>query len=136
MNATQPRTIYAFDVEGRGGEPMLGNRRVFAVAAKGILDDMKIDDRGDLYVGAGDWIEVFNPGGLLIGRVAVPNGSTSGSVNVALGDGEVCYGLGVEKLLLAKLRDGNCTTGGGEEVVRDYEGFQLSLRYDTTLVYH
>lgn len=50
---------------------------------------------------------------MLIGRVAVPGGSTSDSVNVAVGGG-MLFGLAEKKLWLAQLGEGNCTKEDGE----------------------
>jgi gluconolactonase len=112
-NVTQPRTIYAFDIQERYGEPFLANRRVFAMASKGFPDGMKVDGCGNLYAGAGDGIEFWSPGGVLIGRLAIPGGSVSDSVNVAIDEqrGWV-FGLAEQKLWLAEL--GGMTNCSGQ----------------------
>jgi gluconolactonase len=58
-NVTQPRMIYTFDVLRKDGESFLCNRTTFAVAPKSIPDGMKVDRKGNLFVGAGDGIEVL-----------------------------------------------------------------------------
>lgn len=81
-NPTGPRTIYAYDVITRGGEPFLANRRVFAVPEKGLPDGIKTDAAGNLYAGCGDGVNVWNEGGVLLGKIAV----TGGAANFILGN--------------------------------------------------
>lgn len=71
---TQDRaaTIYAFDVLTRGNSPFLSNKRVFAVPVSGIPIGIKCDDKGHVYAGCSDGIEVWNSGGMLQAAVEIP----------------------------------------------------------------
>jgi gluconolactonase len=65
-----PHTIYVCDVDANG----IGvtNQRVFAVVSPGFPDGMRLDANGNVYVGALDGIQVFNPQGKLIGKILMP----------------------------------------------------------------
>ncbi|GMG53387.1 unnamed protein product [Aspergillus oryzae var. brunneus] len=67
-------SIYAFDVSIYHGEPFLTNRRLFAMADKGIPDGIKCDLEGNVYSGCGDGINVWSPGGVLLGRILIDSG--------------------------------------------------------------
>jgi gluconolactonase len=56
------------------GEPFLINRRVFAMADTGIPDGVKCDQQGNVYSGCGDGINVWSPGGFLLGKTLIPGG--------------------------------------------------------------
>lgn len=73
-NFTRPASIYAFDVVDN---KYLQNRRTFAYVDEGVPDGMHCDTEGNLYVGCGDGIQVFNPEGRLIGKVRVEDGSAN-----------------------------------------------------------
>ncbi len=64
-----PHTIYAFDLLETGE---LANQRTFAVVSPGFPDGMRLDIHGNIYVGAMDGIQVFNPAGKLIGKIRMP----------------------------------------------------------------
>ncbi|OAG11663.1 calcium-dependent phosphotriesterase [Paraphaeosphaeria sporulosa] len=74
MDARRARTIYAFDLIRRHDAPFLTNRRVFAYSDTGIPDGIKCDTDGNVYSGCGDGLNVWNPGGSLLGKVRVPGG--------------------------------------------------------------
>lgn len=64
-----PHAIYAYDViEGT----KVGNKRLFAEVAPGFPDGMRLDINGNIYVGALDGVQVFNPQGKLIGKILMP----------------------------------------------------------------
>jgi gluconolactonase len=65
---------YAFDLTTYAGEPFLTNRRLFAFADTGIPDGIKCDMRGNVYSGCGDGINVWSPGGVLLGKILIPGG--------------------------------------------------------------
>ncbi|KAH0536871.1 hypothetical protein FGG08_006302, partial [Glutinoglossum americanum] len=71
---TRASTIYAFDIIFRSSSPFLTNRRVFAMADTGAPDGIKCDTSGNIYSGCGDGINVWNAGGVLIGKILVPGG--------------------------------------------------------------
>ncbi|KAL3483776.1 protein AkeP [Aspergillus germanicus] len=67
-------TIYAFDVKAYSGEPFLVTRRVLAMPDTGIPDGIKCDLQGNVYSGCGDGINVWSPGGVLLGKILIPGG--------------------------------------------------------------
>jgi gluconolactonase len=73
----RPHHIVAFDVtDGRH----LVNQRLFAVTTPGFPDGIKVDDAGRVYASAFSGVQVFNPGGDLIGELHLP-----GAVNFTFG---------------------------------------------------
>ncbi|KAF9728827.1 hypothetical protein PMIN06_002484 [Paraphaeosphaeria minitans] len=74
VDAKRARTIYAFDLIRRHGAPFLTSRRVFAYSDTGVPDGIKCDTDGNVYAGCGDGLNVWNPGGSLLGKVRVPGG--------------------------------------------------------------
>jgi gluconolactonase len=67
---TNPHVIYAFDVVENGKKII--NKRVFAEVSPGFPDGMRLDEKGNIYVGALDGVQVFNPKGKLIGKILLP----------------------------------------------------------------
>ena len=64
--------IYAFDVAtDAAGLPQLRGRRLFAVSPSGIPDGIKLDNRGNVYVGVPGGVDVFSPSGQALGSIAV-----------------------------------------------------------------
>lgn len=98
VNATLPRTIYAFDVTSIYGAPFLTNKRLFALPAAGIPDGIKCDCRGNVYAGCGDGVNVWAPDGRLLGKIVVPGGAA----NFALGPGGQVFLLNEMRLWLAQ----------------------------------
>ena len=76
MGATLANLLrsYAFDVIKKHGQPFLTNRRLFAMADKGVPDGIKCDLGGNVYSGCGDGISVWSPGGVLLGKILIPGG--------------------------------------------------------------
>jgi gluconolactonase len=68
--AHYPHAIYAFDVTEDGRQ--VANQRLFAVVSPGFPDGMRLDTAGNIYVGALDGVQVFNPKGKLIGKILMP----------------------------------------------------------------
>ncbi len=64
---SNPHAIYAYDV--MEGGMTLGPQRLFASVAPGFPDGMRLDTMGNIYVGALDGVQVFNPSGKLIGKI-------------------------------------------------------------------
>lgn len=77
VDATRPATIYAFDVIERQNANWLTNRRVFAMPDTGVPHSIKCDLLGNVYAACGDGLNVWNAGGMLLGKVLIPNGITS-----------------------------------------------------------
>ena len=75
-SGTSPRNVYVYDVTGGGKR--LANRRKFTDVGAGTPDGMRCDTDGNLWMGWGmgdaavDGVNVYNPDGRLIGRVALP----------------------------------------------------------------
>ncbi|KAI1339975.1 hypothetical protein F5Y15DRAFT_381021 [Xylariaceae sp. FL0016] len=86
-------TIYAFDVSLYHGEPFLTNRRLFAMADKGIPDGIKCDMEGNVYSGCGDGVNVWSGGGVLLGRILVDGGAAN-----------FCFGREGEMFILNETR--------------------------------
>ncbi|WVQ75912.1 hypothetical protein IAR50_005547 [Cryptococcus sp. DSM 104548] len=85
-NYTYPATIYRYDVQDDG---TFENRKVFAFTHVGNADGLKTDSNGNVYAGVGDGIHVFNPSGLLLGKIYL--GETSANFAFA-GDGRMVIG--------------------------------------------
>lgn len=81
-NLTRPATIYAYDVYS---SKRLGNRRTFAYVDDGIPDGIHCDTQGNVWVGAGGGIHIFNSDGILLGKIFI--GETSN--NFAFAPGKV-----------------------------------------------
>lgn len=64
----RPHAIYAFDVTAEG----VINKRLFATISPGFPDGMRLDGSGNIYVGALDGVQVYNPAGELIGKIRMP----------------------------------------------------------------
>lgn len=64
----RPHRVMAFDVTGNE----LTNPRVFAEVDPWVPDGMRVDVKGNLFVGAGDGIQCFNSSGDLIGKIHTP----------------------------------------------------------------
>jgi gluconolactonase len=76
INDTDRAHIRVFDV---GGDHQLSNGRVFAenigdgdLAKGGLVDGMKLDERGDVYVTGPDGVWVFSPEGEHLGTIVIP----------------------------------------------------------------
>ncbi|PNY27708.1 Gluconolactonase [Tolypocladium capitatum] len=65
---TAPSTIYAFDVVDH---KRLVNRRIFAWADTGFPDGIHCDTEGNVWSSCGDGLHVWNPQGILLGKVFI-----------------------------------------------------------------
>ncbi len=65
-----PHAIYKYAVLEGGAK--LGPQTLFATVSPGFPDGMRLDTSGNIYVGAMDGIQVFNPSGKLIGKIKMP----------------------------------------------------------------
>lgn len=64
-----PHAIYAYDViDGRNIE----NKRLFTEVSPGFPDGMRLDIHGNIFVGALDGVQVFNPQGKMMGKILMP----------------------------------------------------------------
>ncbi|WVW78301.1 hypothetical protein I302_100255 [Kwoniella bestiolae CBS 10118] len=66
FNYTKPSTLYRFDVNDDG---TWDNRMTFAYIDSGVPDGVHCDTKGNVYAGVGDGIHVWNPSGLLLGKI-------------------------------------------------------------------
>jgi gluconolactonase len=64
-----PATIHAFDVANR---VTLTNPRIFATIGPGVPDGIRVDFHGNLWSSSSDSVQCFNPHGVLLGRILVP----------------------------------------------------------------
>ncbi|KAJ5657128.1 uncharacterized protein N7484_000777 [Penicillium longicatenatum] len=94
VDKSRPSTIYAFDISLYDNEPFLINRRVFAMADDGAPDGIKCDLQGNVYSGCGDGINVWSPGGVLLGKILIPGGVS----NFCFGDSGSILALNENKL--------------------------------------
>jgi gluconolactonase len=75
-SGTSPRNVYVYDVVN-GGIGLANRRKLIDVGA-GTPDGMRCDVDGNLWMGwgmgdaAADGVNVYNPGGRLIGRIGLP----------------------------------------------------------------
>ena len=65
-----PHAIYSYPVLEDG--KTLGARKTFAVISPGFPDGMRLDEKGNVYVGALDGVHVLNTAGKLIGKILLP----------------------------------------------------------------
>ncbi|KAF8853423.1 gluconolactonase precursor [Acephala macrosclerotiorum] len=98
-NGMRPSSIYAFDITYYSGQPFMTNRRLFAMAANGIPDGIKCDMNGNVYSGCGDGVNVWSPGGVLLGIVKIEGGVA----NFCFGKEGALYILNEHRLWKAQL---------------------------------
>jgi sugar lactone lactonase YvrE len=55
----------------RSGADFLANKHIFAYALRGIPMGIKCDRDGNVYAGCADGVEVWSPGGTLLGVIEV-----------------------------------------------------------------
>ncbi|KAL4161140.1 hypothetical protein PRNP1_001695 [Phytophthora ramorum] len=82
LDLTRPATIYAYDVIDN---KRLGSKRVFAYADSGIPDGVHTDTDGNLWASCGDGVHVWNPEGILLGKIYIGEASN----NFAFAPGKV-----------------------------------------------
>ncbi|KAG6622100.1 SMP-30/Gluconolaconase/LRE-like region [Phytophthora cinnamomi] len=68
LDLTRPATIYAYSIIDN---KRLGSRRMFAFADSGIPDGVHTDTDGNVWAGCGDGVHVWNPDGVLLGKIHV-----------------------------------------------------------------
>ncbi|KAL7628989.1 hypothetical protein AAE478_000507 [Parahypoxylon ruwenzoriense] len=89
IDPTRAATIYAFDVIWRFDSPSLVNRRVFAYARKGVPTAVVCDASGNVYAACADGVEIWSPGGVALGLIALLGGCSS-----------LCFGRNDEELFI------------------------------------
>ncbi|KAH9844573.1 calcium-dependent phosphotriesterase [Teratosphaeria destructans] len=75
VNETGPASVYRFDITGDGKR--LENRQLFAYVDEGIPDGIHADTAGNVWIGVGDGVNVYNTEGILIGKFAVAGGAAN-----------------------------------------------------------
>jgi len=93
-NATEPATMYEFDVDPITQRFL--NRRVFAYMDSGAPDGIQLDAQGNIYTGTGDGVQIFNPNGVLLGKIFI--GAQTAEM-IFVGNGRMIV-LGETKLFL------------------------------------
>ncbi|KAF2849685.1 calcium-dependent phosphotriesterase [Plenodomus tracheiphilus IPT5] len=99
---SRPSTIYAYTVLHSHGEVFLSQKRVFAMADVGVPDGIKCDGWGNVYAGCGDGVNVWSPGGVLLGKILVEGGVA----NFCFGRGGVLYCLNETRVWRVRLGEG------------------------------
>lgn len=69
-----PATIYRYDVQADG---TFDNRKTFAYIDSVVPDGVHCDDKGNVYAGCGDGIQVWNPAGTLLGKIYLGMGAAN-----------------------------------------------------------
>jgi gluconolactonase len=79
FDSRRPHHVLAYDVDGR----CLWGERLFAVTTPGFPDGIKVDADGRVYASSFNGVQVFAPGGGLLGEIELP-----GAVNFTFGGPE------------------------------------------------
>ncbi|HMO85270.1 MAG TPA: SMP-30/gluconolactonase/LRE family protein [Lacipirellulaceae bacterium] len=85
--AFRPHRIMAFDVNEDGAT--LSNPRVFAEITPWVPDGFRCDSQGNLYVTAGDGVQIFTPAGDLIGKILTPE--VAGNLSFGMPDRQTLF---------------------------------------------
>ncbi|KAJ9097863.1 hypothetical protein QFC19_006656 [Naganishia cerealis] len=91
---TRPAAIYAFDVSEQG---VFSNRRTFAFVNSVVPDGVHVDAEGNVWIG--DGVVVYNPQGVLLGKIFLG----SGSANFIWGGDGKMFILAETKVYLAEI---------------------------------
>lgn len=83
----RPHQLMAFDVTPDGAK--LINPRVFAVIEPWVPDGFRVDVEGNLFVTAGDGIQVFNASGKLLGKIFTPE--AAGNCSFGMSDRQTLF---------------------------------------------
>jgi gluconolactonase len=75
------RTIYSYSIDDTN--MLLGNRNIFAYVDSGIVDGVKTDTEGNVYAAVTGGVDVFNPKGVLLGKIKTGEGAGDVAVNMA-----------------------------------------------------
>jgi gluconolactonase len=83
----RPHQLMAFDVVKNG--TALANPRVFTGIEPWVPDGFRLDVNGNLYVTAGDGIQVFNPKGEMLGKILTPQ--TAANCSFGMSDNQTLF---------------------------------------------
>lgn len=78
-------TVFDLTPDGAG----LTNPRVFAVIEPGVPDGFRADVAGNLFVTAGDGVQVFNPAGEMLGKILTPE--PAGNCSFGMSDRQTLF---------------------------------------------
>ncbi|KXX78351.1 Gluconolactonase [Madurella mycetomatis] len=67
-NFSFPSTVYRYDVQEDG---TLDNRKAFAFVTPGVPDGIHVDTEGNVYIGCGDGVQVYDASGKLLGKIYI-----------------------------------------------------------------
>jgi gluconolactonase len=81
----RPHNLMAFDVAG----DKLANPRLFADVEPHVPDGFRADVNGNIWVAAGDGVQVFNPAGNLLGKIHTPE--ISANLSFGMPDGQTLF---------------------------------------------
>jgi gluconolactonase len=83
----RPHQLMAFDVTNDG--TAVANPMVFTVIEPWVPDGFRVDIDGNLYVTAGDGIQVFNPKGEMLGKILTPQ--TAANCSFGMSDNQTLF---------------------------------------------
>ena len=92
--AFRPHRLMAFDVNADGAT--VSNPRLFADIEPWVPDGFRCDADGNVYVGAGDGVQVLTPAGTMIGKIVTPE--TVGNLSFGMSDRQTLF-IGATKSL-------------------------------------
>ncbi|KAI6863026.1 lactonohydrolase [Hortaea werneckii] len=75
MNASEPASIYRYRISA--DEKRLQDRQLFAYSDAGLPHGLHADTEGNVYAGYGNGVHVWNPAGVLMGKIAVDGGAAN-----------------------------------------------------------
>jgi gluconolactonase len=81
----RPHNLMAFDVAG----DKLENPRLFADVDPHVPDGFRADVNGNIWVAAGDGVQVFNPAGKLLGKIHTPE--VSANLSFGMSDSQTLF---------------------------------------------
>jgi gluconolactonase len=91
--------LVRFEVASGGGS--VKNGRVFCVVDPGVPDGFRFDTDGNLYVGAGDGVQVFNLDGVLIGKIKTAE--AVGNCTFGMADYDTLFIAASKQVLMVRL---------------------------------
>jgi gluconolactonase len=83
----RPHQLIAFDVTKDG--TTVANPRIFAVIEPWVPDGFRVDSEGNLFVTAGDGIQVFNAKGEMLGKILTPE--VAGNCSFGMSDYQTLF---------------------------------------------
>ena len=78
--AASINVLYAYDLVNISGGTFAKNQRVFAKADHGCFDGFTHDDQNNVFATMGDGVAVFNPTGVMTGKIILPAQHPTGNL--------------------------------------------------------